>query len=269
MLVDISVIIPTFRRPKQLAEALSSALSQSGFSLEVIVLDDSPDGSAQSVVEKLKDPRIQFAKRDNPTGGRPARVRNQGWRRATGEFVHFLDDDDRVIAGAYSKLVKALRDHPKVGVAFGVVKPFGNNPQVLAEQTAYFKNAAFRARWAHRIGSRRLMVANMLFKPTVLVNSACLLRRSCIEPLGGYDEDLTVFEDVDFHLRAIRRFGCVFVDAPVLEYRTGAPSIMHDMQGRERGNTAYKQIQRHYRQDHGAAEFVLMKVLSRTVLRPL
>jgi hypothetical protein len=155
-----------------------------------------------------------------------------------------------------------------VGVAFGVILPFGEDPEVLREQTAYFENAAFRARWAHRVGSRRLMVANMLFKPTVLVNSACLLRRNCIEPLGGYDEDLTVFEDVDFHLRAIRRFGCVFVDAPVLEYRTGAPSIMHDMQGRERGNAAYKQIQAHYRKAHGSAEFTIMKLVSRTLLRP-
>jgi hypothetical protein len=73
---------------------------------------------------------------------------------------------------------------------------------------------------------------------------------------------------VDFHLRAIRRFGCVFVDAPVLEYRTGAPSIMHDMQGRERGNAAYKQIQAHYRKAHGSAEFTIMKLVSRTLLRP-
>ena len=81
----------------------------------------------------------------------------------------------------------------------------------------------------------------MLFQPTVLVNSARLIRRECVEALGGYNEDLAVFEDVDFYLRAIRRFGCVFVDRPVLEYRTGAPSLMHNLSDRRRGDEAYRQ----------------------------
>lgn len=50
MSADFSVVIPTFRRPKELKDALASVLSQIGVTLEVFVIDDSPEGSAKGVV---------------------------------------------------------------------------------------------------------------------------------------------------------------------------------------------------------------------------
>jgi glycosyltransferase involved in cell wall biosynthesis len=271
--VDISVVIPTFRRPKELVEAIRSALAQDGgLSIEVHVFDDSPEGSGRDAVASVGDARVTYLHRAQPTGGNPARVRNEGWRDTKGRFIHFLDDDDRAAPGAYQAMVGALERHPDRGVAFGRVQVFGNDPKVLAEQQAYFEDAARRARLAALTRSRRWMVANMLFKPSVLVNSACMLRRGWFEQVGGYDEGLSVFEDVDFYLRTIRVAGCVFVDQPVLEYRTGAPSIMHNLEdngGSPRSQGAYRRMQEQYRAKHGALEFMVMKLFSRTVLRVL
>src|SRR5262249_9697815 len=97
---DISVVIPTFRRPRELVDAVHSALAQTGFSIEVLVVDDSPEGSAREAIAALDDPRVSYLKRSVPSGGSPALVRNDGWPRTSGRFVHFLDDDDRVAPGA-------------------------------------------------------------------------------------------------------------------------------------------------------------------------
>src|SRR6185503_3195756 len=94
MSVDVSIVVATFRRPGLVSESIRSALAQSGWNLEVIVVDDSPEGSAQAEIEALGDPRIAYLKMERPSGGRLALVRNAGWRRATGRYVHFLDDDD-------------------------------------------------------------------------------------------------------------------------------------------------------------------------------
>jgi len=50
---DLSVVIPTFRRERQLVEAIASALRQPKVSVEVIVIDDSADGSAEAAVASL------------------------------------------------------------------------------------------------------------------------------------------------------------------------------------------------------------------------
>ena len=106
--MDISVIIATFRRPKELSEALASVLSQTGVSLEVVVVDDSPEGSAQEVVGNAQDPRVRYLRNPEPTGGFPSVVRNLGWPLAHGAFVHFLDDDDLVPEGHYAAVKAAF-----------------------------------------------------------------------------------------------------------------------------------------------------------------
>jgi glycosyltransferase involved in cell wall biosynthesis len=265
---DVSVIIPTYRRPIPLGESIRSALDQEGgVSVEVHVIDDSPEGAGAPVVEAINDARVRYERMPSPTGGLPSRVRNSAWPKARGTFIHFLDDDDRMEPNAYRTLIDALGKHPGAGVAFGRIAPFGDNPKVLARQQDYFQNAAERARLSWRFRSKLLMVANMLFKPTVLVCSAALLRNEVVAKVGGFDEQLRLVEDVDFYLRAIRECGVVFVDQVVLNYRTGAPSLMHDQRDSTGAINAYGRIFSKYRERHGAAELMALKVLARTALR--
>lgn len=264
---DVTVVVPTFRRPEELREALSSVLSQSGVSVEVRVLDDSPEGSAREVVERFHDPRISYIKHEPPTGGKPALVRNAGWPGASGRFVHFLDDDDRVASGYYRAAVTAFDAHPDRGVVFGRIEPFGDDPKALEHEHAFFQDAARRGRLVARTGSRRVITANLLFRQTMLVNSACLIRREHIGPLGGYDPALALNEDVDFYCRAIRRFGCVFLDQTVLHYRILSDSLMHGNRDATKLVASYDRMYSIYRETHGAAEFLAMKVLARTLLR--
>lgn len=79
MEIDFSVVIPTFRRPELLAEALASVLRQRDVTLEIIVVDDSPEGSAEHLVKGMADARIKYLKNPHPSGGVPSAVRNMGW----------------------------------------------------------------------------------------------------------------------------------------------------------------------------------------------
>jgi len=264
---DLSVIIPTFRRPVELVEAITRVLAEQQIRLEVIVVDDSPEGSARNAVASIADSRVRYLNSERPSGGKPALVRNQGWPHATGRFVQFLDDDDLPDVGAYTAMIGALEANSGKGVVFGRVEPFGNDPHELQLQEAYFNNATKRARFSNRFGLRWLITANMLFMDSLLVNSACMLRRECIEPLGGYDVDCELNEDADFYLRAIRRFGCVYLNRVVVHYRTCAPSLMHDRVGSDPLSRAYRHIHRKYRAEHGAIEYMSLKLFARAALR--
>lgn len=146
MSIDVSVVIPTFRRNQELAEAIASVQAQQGVSLEILVVDDSPEGSAQPVAESLGDRRLCYLRNLHPTGGIPSVARNLGWPRASGRFVHFLDDDDIVPAGHYAAVIAAFASRPEVGLVFGRVEPFGVCPEAqLQHERRYFAQAARNA----------------------------------------------------------------------------------------------------------------------------
>lgn len=266
---DISVVVPTFRRPRPLIEAVRSALSQDGVSIEVIVTDDSAEGSARAPIAALGDPRVLYLQREVPSGGNPSRVRNEGARHARGRFIHFLDDDDRVIPGAYRDVVRTFQARPDIGVVYGHVLPFGQDAVAVARENRVFARAARRARLYERLGLPLLVVANQLFSNgTVLVNSACVVRREHFAKLGGYDEELCVVEDLEFYIRAIRSYGCTFLDRPIIGYRTGEPSLMNAaMAAGTPVPNAYRRIYQKYRADHGAAELFSMKLVGKALLR--
>lgn len=255
----VSVVIPTFHRERTVVEAVRSALSQSGVTVEVLVLDDSAEGSAEPAVTAIGDRRVRYRRRATPTGGRPAVVRNEGLAEANAPFVHFLDDDDILEEGALAATVGALQRHPEAGVAMGVVVPFGEDARALAHERAYFADGARRLRAAR---SRLALVAGMLFDRTPLVNSSCTIRRACARAVGGYSAKVPIAEDVDFYLRAIRRCGFVFVDRPVVRYRTGTPSLMHSLTDHAVLIESFREIYARYRAEYGALEFNALRSLA-------
>jgi len=117
----ISVVIPTRNRALMLRRALESVVEQDCDNYEVVVLDD---GSNESVVAEYATffgrlpERFQLHRLRPPgsAGAGPSAVRNEGIRRARGEFVAFLDDDDFWIRPDH--LSAAIRHLAKSGADF-------------------------------------------------------------------------------------------------------------------------------------------------------
>jgi glycosyltransferase involved in cell wall biosynthesis len=272
MSVEFSVVIPTYRRPKELREAVTSALAQADVTLEIIVVDDSPEGSARDVISALKDPRVTYLRNPVPTGGVPSIVRNLGWPHAKGMFIHFLDDDDIVPEGHYLAVKETFSKHPEVGMVFGRIEPFGTCSTVQMEKERRYFDAAARSagRW-QRFGRRWAFVGGILFDNVFLVCSSSVLRRGCVTQLDGFDSEIRLMEDAEFHLRAIRKFGAHFLDRIVLKYRISNPSLMHspnpdrsqlnaELEGRRR-------MQAKYRKQRGLLEFYALALMTRVLRR--
>ncbi len=118
MTQKISVIIPTHYRNELLAEAIESVLTQEYEPVELIVVDDSGEGHAEPVLDRY-DEVTAVIKEENEGCG-PART--TGVEAATGEYIHFLDDDDLLLEGKLSKTAPVLERNPDVGVAYCGVK---------------------------------------------------------------------------------------------------------------------------------------------------
>ena len=271
---DFSVVIPTFRRPDSLRESITSALRQRGVTTEVFVIDDSPEGSAEEVVSAFADARISYVRNPHPTGGRPSVVRNLGWPLATGNLVHFLDDDDVVVEDHYAAVKSAFETHPGVGLVFGRIEPFGSGPaSQLEHERRYFADVARKAAASARFGARWAYTGLMLFDTALLVCSASIVRRECVAKLGGFDPEIRLMEDADFHVRVIREFGAYFLDQTAIRYRVGAPSLMHSpipspSQGQEVLDGG-RRMQVKYRNQRGMLEFYALSLFTRSVLKRL
>lgn len=104
----ITVIMPAYNVEKYVADSIRSILDQDYRTIQLIVVDDaSTDGTAQVVKSLAKqDARIRLVRTKN---GGPNAARNYGLRFVRGQYVTFLDSDDRLLPGAYSAMVSSLK----------------------------------------------------------------------------------------------------------------------------------------------------------------
>jgi glycosyltransferase involved in cell wall biosynthesis len=204
------VVIPAYNARAHIGACLDSVLAQSGpFSLEVIVVDDgSADDTAGAVRQRAG---VRCISQSN---GGPAVARNTGVAAATGEYVAFLDADDRWEPSKLAEQVALLDAHPEVGfcsTATRVVDAAGNTV----------------GDWPCAAGVEALPDA--LFMNGALVSgsaSGVLARRDLVLAVGGFDPALRGFEDPDLWIRLAARAGyaCIPKTLTVVVRRPGSVS---------------------------------------------
>jgi succinoglycan biosynthesis protein ExoM len=95
-MIETSVVIPSYRRPVDLARAIDGVLAQQGVAspFEILVVDNDPDGSAKPVVKaKAGNGRVLVRYVHEPRPG-ISHARNTGVAEAAGRYLAFLDDDE-------------------------------------------------------------------------------------------------------------------------------------------------------------------------------
>ena len=107
--ICVSVIIPVYNAAPYLPACIASVQAQSLTDLEILCVDDGSTDQSLAVLEQLaqKDARVRIFRQPNRSAGA---ARNLGLSRARGEYVHFLDADDRLRGEVYAPLTRALAD---------------------------------------------------------------------------------------------------------------------------------------------------------------
>ena len=213
---DVTVVIPTRNRIGFLSEAVESIRRQSLTTWQVIVVDDASDDGSAAEAHRLigDDPRMRLVALEQHA--ERSKARNHGLAAASGRFVLFLDDDDRLLPRALEQLVAALDRQPDATVAIGARRAFTGRGQV---------------RWAPhpRFQVRTSLVSELVlgwFTAWVAVPGQCLVRTQFLRSVGGWNERLVVADDQELLFRLTLSRPAVLVPQAVLEYR------LHDTQWR-------------------------------------
>lgn len=109
----ISVIIPTYYRNDKLRTAIRSVENQTYPQIETIVVDDSGEQNAKSVVDDY--PAVDYIALKTNQG--PNIARTAGFQAASGEYIQFLDDDDELFEEKIEYQMKKIQES-RVGVVY-------------------------------------------------------------------------------------------------------------------------------------------------------
>jgi glycosyltransferase involved in cell wall biosynthesis len=117
----VSVVIPHYNRPRELAETLASLKTQTLEDWEAIIVDDASRRDPSAVVNEILGSQRGRVVR-HPVNRGPSAARNTGVAAAKGEFVAFLDSDDRWHPEKLEKQMAAVERQPDPEAIFCVTK---------------------------------------------------------------------------------------------------------------------------------------------------
>jgi glycosyltransferase involved in cell wall biosynthesis len=183
----VSVIIPTYNRRQYIQNAIDSVLNQTYRDREIIVIDDaSTDGTADWIAQTYPD--IHLIRLSQNCGA--AGARNQGLSNATGEFVAFLDSDDRWSPDYLEKQVESLQSHTNAVISVcPCLNIVDSDIQYVSENKPWH-------------GDRK-PIRQMLVKPLIITMSVVAIRRATLATAGYLNESLKIAHDREWYLRLL------------------------------------------------------------------
>lgn len=206
----VSVIIPCYNGAQFLAEAIESTLAQTCLPLEVIVVDDGSTDNTREVAARY--PNVRYLRQENQGA---SIARNAGLSKSQGDYLIFLDHDDRLLPKAIEVGVNNLKAHPDCGFVFGFSRSIQADGSLLTEAQEERIEAA----------NYQLILSGRSLSPPATV----MFRRSVFEEIGEFDTTFDPAEDYEFYLRVARAFPIYCHNQVIAEYRRHENNLSGDI----------------------------------------
>jgi glycosyltransferase involved in cell wall biosynthesis len=180
----ITVVIPTYCRPKLLNRCIEALLLQrfDKTRYEIIVVSDGPDTETQNVVNAwagYDHPAVRFIPLQEKKG--PAAARNKGWQSAKGDIIAFTDDDCIPDSHWLGEIARHCKAGETAAITGKVIVPISEEPTDYELNISHLQTADF-----------------------ITANCACT--KIALEKAGGFDERFSMAwrEDSDLHFKLMR-----------------------------------------------------------------
>jgi len=230
-MVKVSVILPTHNRADLLQSAVHSVLNQTFSDFEIIIIDDHSTDHTMNVIKNFKDKRIKYLQNTGNNG--PSIARNFGMKNATGIYIAFLDDDDVWFPYKLEKQIRILE------TAKPDVCGIYSRPLVVERKTG---NILLNDNKVKRL--RGNLLSQLMIKNPIQT-STLIIRKSCIDEIGMFDESMRYMEDRDLFIRLAMNWDFEYIDEPLTKkFHHGNEHLSENLSGQTRGREV---ILRRYR----------------------
>lgn len=106
MLEKVSIIVPAYNCANQIRHCIDSLINQTYKNIEIIVINDGSTDNLNMIVDEYSDNRIKYYEQDNSG---PSSARNKGIKYSNGEYIVFVDADDRVNKSFIEYLLNSIK----------------------------------------------------------------------------------------------------------------------------------------------------------------
>jgi glycosyltransferase involved in cell wall biosynthesis len=200
---------------------MQSVLNQTCQDFELIVVDDASTDDTEEAVRQFDDHRVKYVRREE-NGGHAA-ARNTVLKIAKGEYIAFVDSDDEWLPTKLEKQVQLLeQSEADVGVIYSGCTWIDENGSVVRQIAPRHRGDILD----------KLLVNNCV------PFSSVLLRKSCFDEFGLFDESLRRCPDWDMWIRIAQGYQFDFVQESLVRYLFHGESLSADIaaiaQARER-----------------------------------
>jgi SAM-dependent methyltransferase len=207
----VSVVIPCHNQARFLSDAIASVRAQSHTPVEVVVIDDGSSDHTAEVAASCPD--VVYVRQRNQGLGV---ARNTGMSESRGEYLVFLDADDRLLPDALRTGLECLQAHPRAAFASGHYRFIREDGEPLREYPPMHPQGdAFQA---------------FLRGNHIGMHATVMYRRAALHAVGGFDADLPACEDYDVYLRISRRFPVCRHSNTIAEYRQHGSNMSRNTQ---------------------------------------
>jgi glycosyltransferase involved in cell wall biosynthesis len=198
----VSVIIPTYKQPDVLTRAIDSVLAQSYTKIEVIVVDDNDSESeyrlkTEKIMGNYKNYKnVKYIKHDK--NKERSAARNTGLKFSSGNYIMFLDNDDEFLKDKVAVQVECLNSL--------------DNTWGLCYTRYLRKSGEKTVAYCGETREGNLLIEGLKRNLFIHAGSNLMLRRDVIEEIGGFDESISINEDIEFIIRVLSKYKIAFVD---------------------------------------------------------
>ncbi len=198
----VSIVICTHNREGLIKRAIDSVLSQSFYDYELIIIEDGSTDNTHTIINSYSDERIKYYKNEVNRG--ITKSRNRGCQIAEGKYIAMLDSDDWWLDENKLELqVSFLDSYPAVGVIGTGIVLYDSDNNFVKEDIFERDDKSIR---------------KCILSKNQFAQSSVVFRRDAYIAAGGYDESLSVCEDLDLWLKIGTKYQLANIEEAMTAY---------------------------------------------------
>ena len=202
-----TVIIPLYNKEKYVENAIKSILNQTFTDFELLIVNDCSTDRSVEIASEFLSEKVQIIHHEKNSG--LAATRNTGIKKATSNYVTFLDADDLWKPHFLEKIFHLIQNFPEARI-------FGTNYEEIWDKTIKNPHNGSESLLKNFTGYVNFFKINL--KQGIYNHGSICLHKEVYENVGFYNENIQLSQDLDFNIRANYHYKLAYDNSVQMSY---------------------------------------------------